>query len=102
MNEFLFSLFIISGFLLGTVLFNNILYYSMYLLPRYITLKISGNLKSPTPVFVKITYPVFLWLVAMILALFSIRYFFIPYFKMFISGIIIALVFILIDLLKKK
>lgn len=102
MSEFLFAFFIITGFLLGMVLFSNLLYYSIYLLPKYISLKINRNLNSPLPAFLKITYPLFLWLVTAIIAVLVIQYFFNPYFRMFISGIIIAIVFILIDFMKKK
>lgn len=102
MSEFLFAFFIITGFLLGTVLFGNLLYYSIHLLPKYISLKINRNLKSPVPVFIRITYPVLLWLLSAIVSVLIIYRFFNTYYWMFISGMVISLVFILIDLVKKK
>ncbi len=102
MSEFLFAFFIITGFLLGMVFFSNLLHYSIYLLPKYISLKLNKNLNSPLGAFLKITYPLFLWLITAIAATFVILYYFTPYSRMFISGIIISVVFILIDLMKKK
>lgn len=102
MNELLFAIFIITGFLLGTVLLGNLLYYSIYSLPRFISLKLQGNLKSPIPVFFKITYPLLMWLIITVLAVFIVFYFFSPYSKMFLSGTMISLIFILIDFIRKK
>jgi|GEM_PF-4633944 len=102
MSELLFALFIISGFLLGTVVLGNLLYYSIYSLPRFISLKLHGNLKSPLPVFFKITYPLMMWLIITVSAVFVVFYFFSPYSKMFLSGTMISLIFILVDFLRKK
>lgn len=102
MIEFLFAFFIMTGFLLGTLLFSNLLCYSVYLIPRYINLRINDNLKSPLQTFLKITSPVFLWFLVTATTVVLIFYFFNQYLILYLSGMAISLIFIFVDIVKSR
>lgn len=101
MNEFLIILFIVTGFLLGTVLFGNLFHFLLNTLPEFSS-GTREDLKSSISILLNLIQPLMLWTLASGAAFIIVNYFFSSYMHLFISGAIISIVFIFIDMIKNN
>lgn len=102
MNELTYSLFIITGFLLGSILLGYLAMYLTQIVPRFVKLKLRSRSKTNIYVFLRMTYPVFIWIAITTIVVWIIYTFFREYIVLFLSGATIALVFTLIDLITER
>ena len=102
MNELLFALFILVGFLSGMLLFGHTFYFSIYSFP--VILKITGDdsLSSTITELVKKVYPAVIWLLVTIALIVLVNKFFTFYIKLFYCGLAIALIFTLWEMLNRN
>lgn len=93
MNELLFALFLLVGFLLGTLLFGHLFYFSTISFPNII--RNSGGI-SVGSTFLELgrkIFPLLLWIVVSLSLVLVINKYFPFYIKLFICGLAIALIF---------
>ena len=102
MNELLFALFIIVGFLNGMLLFGHMFYFSLYSFPTILKVTGDDTLGSTISELVKKVYPTLIWLLVTIVLIIVINKFFTFYIKLFYCGLAISLIFILGELLNKR
>lgn len=100
MNELFFVISILMGFLIGTLLLGNLLYFFFVNLPNIVRIKLRGELESPLSELLKIALPSFFWVVLTAFILLLISNYFESYLKLFFCGGAIALLFSLNALLK--
>lgn len=102
MNEFFFALFILTGFLIGTLLFGHFMFLSFHSLPNVIRLKTDVSISSKILFFLKTILPLGLWLVLASVLTLVINNFFSSYLKLFYCEIAISFVFVAVELFKRK
>ena len=102
MNELLFALFILVGFLSGMLLFGHLFYFSLYSFPAIINLTSDETLGSTILELAKRVYPAIIWLIVSIALIIAINKFFTFYIKLFYCGLAISLIFTLGELLNRK
>ena len=98
MNELLFALFILVGFLSGMLLFGHMFYFSLYSFPAILKLTSNETLSSTMLELAKKVYPTVIWLLVTIALIIAINKFFTFYIKLFYCGLAISLVFTLGEL----
>ena len=101
MNELLFALFILVGFLNGMLFFGHLFFFSLYSFPTIIKLTSDDTLSSTVTEIVKKIYPVVIWLVVTLGLIIVINKFFTFYIKLFYCGLAISLIFVLWELLNR-
>ena len=101
MNELLFALFILVGFLNGMLFFGHLFFFSLYSFPTIIKLTSDDTLSSTVTEIVKRIYPVVIWLVVTLGLIIVINKFFTFYIKLFYCGLAISLIFVLWELLNR-
>ncbi|MGI9535210.1 MAG: hypothetical protein ACR2NW_09695 [Thermodesulfobacteriota bacterium] len=102
MNELLFALFILVGFLNGMLFFGHIFYFSLYSFPMIIKLTRDENFGSTITELVKKVYPAAIWLLVTIALIIIINKFFTFYNKLFYCGLAISLIFTIGELLNRR
>ena len=102
MNELLFALFIIVGFLNGMLLFGHMFYFSLFSFPTILKVTGDDTLSSTITELVKKVYPTVIWLLVTIALIIVINKFFTFYIKLFYCGLAISLIFTLGELLNKR
>jgi len=102
MNELLFALFMLVGFLNGILLFGHIFYFSLYSLPIIINLTSDESFGSTIVELIKKVYPAVIWLIVTIALIILINKFFTFYIKLFYCGLAISLIFTLGELLNRN
>lgn len=102
MNELLFALFILVGFLNGMLLFGHMFYFTLYSFPAIIKLTSDDSLGSTITELVKKVYPAVIWLLVTIVLIIVINKFFDFYIKLFYCGLAISLIFTLGELLNRN
>ncbi len=93
MNEHLFALFLLVGFLLGTLLFGHLFYFMSVSLPNLI--KNSGNSTFGATLIemIRKVFPLIIWLIVSVSIVLVINNYFSFYIKLFYCGLAIALIF---------
>ncbi len=93
MNELLFALFLLVGFLLGTLLFGHLFYFMSVSLPNLI--KNSGNSTFGATLIemIRKVFPLIIWLIVSVSLVLVINNYFSFYIKLFYCGLAIALIF---------
>ena len=102
MNEFFFALFILVGFLSGTLLFGHLFYFTLYSLPSIMNIQSDNTVGSAFLDLIKKVYPLFLWLVVTGAIAFFVNKYFNFYTKIFYCGLAISLIFSVGELLNRK
>lgn len=102
MNELLFALFILVGFLSGMLLFGHMFYFSLYSFPAILNLTSDQSLGVTIIELAKKVYPALIWLVVTIILVIAINKFFTFYIKLFYCGLAISLIFTLGELLNRN
>ena len=102
MNELLFALFIIVGFLNGMLLFGHLFYFSLFSFPTILKVTGDDTLGSTIAELVKKVYPTVIWLLVTIVLIIVINKFFTFYIKLFYCGLAISLIFMVGELLNRK
>jgi len=93
MNELLFALFLLVGFLLGTLLFGHLFYFLSISLPNLV--KNSGN-STFGATFIEMirkVFPLLIWIIVSVSLVLVINNYFSFYIKLFYCGLAIALIF---------
>lgn len=93
MNELLFALFLLVGFLLGTLLFGHLFYFSVISLPNLVKNSAGASLGSTFVELVRKIIPLIIWLAVSVSLVLVINNFFSFYIKLFYCGLAIALIF---------
>ena len=93
MNELLFALFLLAGFLLGTLLFGHLFYFTAISLPNLV--KNSGSSPFGTILIemIRKIFPLLIWLVVSVSLVLVINNYFPFYIKLFYCGLAIAFIF---------
>ena len=102
MNEFFFALFILTGFLIGTLLFGHLLYFSLYSLPNLINAKPDEAISASLIQFLKRIFPLALWATITLALIIIINNFFSSYLKLFYCGLAISFIFAASEIFRKN
>ena len=102
MNEILFALFILVGFLSGSLLFGHAFYFSIYSLPSLMQVGSNDTVGSAFLDLIRKIYPLVLWLLITGIITFLINKYFNFYIKLFYCGLAISLIFTVGELLNRN
>lgn len=93
MSELLFALFILLGFLSGTLIAGNLFFLFLIKLPNLVKMKLRGDNVIPLDAITDIIAPIIIWILAAIGLIYVISNYFNIYQKLFFSGISISVIF---------
>ena len=93
MNELLFALFLLVGFLLGTLFFGHLFYFSVISLPNLVKNSAGSSLGSTFVELVRKIFPLIIWLTVSVTLVLVINNYFPFYIKLFYCGLAISLIF---------
>lgn len=93
MNELLFALFLLVGFLLGTLLFGHLFYCATVSLPGLLKNSSTGSFGSTLIETFRKILPLIVWLTVSVCLVLVINNYFPFYIKLFYCGLAIAFIF---------
>ena len=93
MSELLFALFILLGFLSGTLFAGNLCFLVLIKLPKLIKRKLNSEVIVPIEEFINLIIPIVIWICVAIGLIYLISNYFNIYQKLFYSGIALSIIF---------
>lgn len=93
MNELLFALFLMAGFLLGTLLFGHLFYFTAISLPNLVKNSGSSTFGATVIEMMRKVFPLLIWIVLSVSLVLVINNYFSFYIKLFYCGLAIAFIF---------
>ena len=93
MNELLFALFLLAGFLLGTLLFGHLFYFTAISLPNLVKNSGSSTFGAILTEMIRKIFPLLIWIAVSVGLVLMINNYFPFYIKLFYCGLAIALIF---------
>ena len=93
MNELLFAIFLLAGFLLGTLLFGHLFYFTTISLPNLVRNRAESTFGATLFEMIRKVIPLFIWIVLSVGLILVINNYFSFYIKLFYCGLAIALIF---------
>ncbi len=93
MNELLFALFLLAGFLLGTLLFGHLFYFTAISLPNLVKNSGSSTFGAILIEMTRKIFPLLVWIAVSASLVLMINNYFPFYIKLFYCGLAIALIF---------
>jgi len=93
MNELLFALFLLAGFLLGTLLFGHLFYFTTISLPNLVKNSGGSTIGAKLIEMIRKVIPLLIWIALSVGLIMVINNYFSFYIKLFYCGLAIAFIF---------